>query len=44
MLSTQPDRELSICVYPDSDKVSVWPWPGKRLRTSETVGYWDGEL
>jgi uncharacterized cupin superfamily protein len=44
MLSTMPPNELSICVYPDSDKVSVWPWPGKRLRTTETVEYWDGEV
>ena len=43
MLSTMPKNELSICVYPDSDKVSVWPWPGKRLRMGDTVGYWDGE-
>jgi uncharacterized cupin superfamily protein len=44
MLSTMPVNELSICVYPDSDKVGVWPWPGKRLRTTESVDYWDGEL
>ena len=34
---------ISICVYPDSDKVGVWP-PGGRYRMSETLGYWDGEL
>jgi uncharacterized cupin superfamily protein len=45
MLSTMPERELSIAVYPDSDKVGVWPWPGKRLRlTDESVDYWDGEV
>jgi len=44
MLSTIPANELSICVYPDSDKVGVWPWPGKRLRMAESVDYWDGEL
>jgi uncharacterized cupin superfamily protein len=43
MLSTVPERDLSICVYPDSDKVGVWPWPAKRLRMSESVDYWDGE-
>lgn len=43
MLSTMPQNELSICIYPDSDKVSVWPWPAKRLRLSDSVGYWDGE-
>jgi uncharacterized cupin superfamily protein len=44
MLSTMPVNELSICVYPDSDKVGVWPWPGRRLRITESVDYWDGEL
>lgn len=43
MLSTMPENEISIAVYPDSDKVGVWPWPGKRLRMSGAVGYWDGE-
>jgi uncharacterized cupin superfamily protein len=42
MLSTIPPREISICVYPDSDKVGVWP-PGRRLRMGENVDYWDGE-
>jgi uncharacterized cupin superfamily protein len=42
MLSTIPPNEISICVYPDSDKVGVWP-PGKRLRMAENIDYWDGE-
>lgn len=44
MLSTIPKNDLSICVYPDSDKVGVWPWPGKRLRLTDPVDYWDGEI
>jgi uncharacterized cupin superfamily protein len=44
MLSTVPKPDLSISVYPDSDKVGVWPWPGKRLRMSAAVEYWDGEV
>ncbi len=43
MLSTIPRAEISICVYPDSDKVGVWP-PGKRLRMAEHIDYWDGEV
>jgi uncharacterized cupin superfamily protein len=43
MFSTKPSPDISICVYPDSDKVGVWP-PGGRYRMSETLGYWDGEL
>jgi len=50
MLSTIPETRIagsndpiSISVYPDSDKVSVWP-PGKRFRMSDSIGYWDGEL
>ena len=27
MFSTMPSPDISICVYPDSDKVGVWP-PG----------------
>jgi uncharacterized cupin superfamily protein len=42
MLSTIPPNEISICVYPDSDKVGVWP-PGLRLRMGESIPYWDGE-
>lgn len=44
MLSTQPKNELSISIYPDSDKAGVWPWPGKRLRLTDSVDYWDGEV
>ena len=50
MLSTIPETRIagssdpiSITVYPDSDKVGVWP-PGKRFRLSEGVDYWDGEI
>jgi uncharacterized cupin superfamily protein len=43
MLSTIPPNEISICVYPDSDKVGVWP-PGKRLRMTPDLEYWDGEV
>jgi uncharacterized cupin superfamily protein len=43
MLSTQPKGGLSVCVYPDSEKVGVWPWPGRRLRVTESIDYWDGE-
>jgi uncharacterized cupin superfamily protein len=50
MLSTIPEtviREtgdpITICVYPDSDKVGVWP-PGGRYRMSDKLDYWDGEV
>jgi uncharacterized cupin superfamily protein len=43
LFSTVPHPDISISVYPDSDKVSVWP-PGKRLRMGDGLGYWDGEL
>jgi uncharacterized cupin superfamily protein len=50
MLSTIPETRIpgsndpiSICVYPDSGKVGVWP-PGGRFRLTETVDYWDGEI
>lgn len=42
MLSTQPPNEISICVYPDSNKVSAWP-PGLRLSMDNPLEYWDGE-
>lgn len=41
MFSNVPD--VSISVYPDSDKLSVWPWPGRRIRIGDEVPYWDGE-
>ena len=44
MLSTMPENETSICIYPDSEKVGVWPWPGRRLRITESIDYWDGEV
>ena len=50
MLSTIPETRIpgsgdpiSITVYPDSDKVGVWP-PGKRFRLGDGVDYWDGEI
>jgi len=43
MLSTQPAGGLSVCVYPDSAKVGVWPWPGQRLPIGEPIDYWAGE-
>ena len=42
IFSTIPETEVSISVYPDSEKLSVWP-PGKRLRMAESLDYWDGE-
>ena len=42
MLLTKPSPDISICVYPDSDKVGVRP-PGGRYRMSDALGYWDGE-
>jgi uncharacterized cupin superfamily protein len=50
MFSTIPETvipgsgaPISICVYPDSGKVGVWP-PGKRFRLTDTLDYWDGEV
>jgi uncharacterized cupin superfamily protein len=43
MFSTIPPPGLNICVYPDSEKVGVWP-PGRRLRITESLEYWDGEV
>ena len=40
MLSTR--REPAVSVYPDSDKVGVWP-PGKLFRLGDAVDYWEGE-
>lgn len=36
----------AVTVYPDSDKVGVWPGAGTEkliVRRSDGVGYWDGE-
>jgi len=41
ILSTR--REPAIAVYPDSNKVGVWP-PGKLFRLGDAVDYWDGEV
>jgi uncharacterized cupin superfamily protein len=47
MLSTIPksigEFQLSVTVYPDSEKVGVWP-PGGRYRLTESLDYWDGEV
>ena len=40
ILSTKPP--ISVCVYPDSEKVGVWP-PGRLFRLGDAVDYWDGE-
>jgi uncharacterized cupin superfamily protein len=41
MLSTR--REPGMAVYPDSNKVGVWP-PGKLFRIDDAVEYFEGEL
>jgi uncharacterized cupin superfamily protein len=40
MLSTK--RMPAVAVYPDSNKVGIWP-PGKLFRLADEVGYWEGE-
>jgi uncharacterized cupin superfamily protein len=40
ILSTKND--VGIAVYPDSNKVGVWP-PGKLFRLDDAVDYWEGE-
>jgi uncharacterized cupin superfamily protein len=35
-------NEPAISVYPDSDKIGVWP-PGKLFRAGDAVDYWEGE-
>lgn len=40
IFSTKNDP--SIAIYPDSDKVGVWP-PGKIFRLGDAVDYWEGE-
>jgi uncharacterized cupin superfamily protein len=46
MLSTKVDP--SVAVYPDSDKIGVWPASDDRdhvlVRRESHVDYWDGEL
>jgi uncharacterized cupin superfamily protein len=46
MLSTT--IEPSVAVYPDSDKIGVWPDPDRRdhilVRRESGVDYWDGEV
>ena len=45
MVSTRNDP--SVAVYPDSDKVGVWPGSGAKSlmlrRRDGNVDYWDGE-
>lgn len=45
MLSTKGDP--SVAVYPDSDKIGVWPAEDDRdqvmVRCESNVSYWDGE-
>jgi uncharacterized cupin superfamily protein len=41
LLSTM--HEPATNVYPDSDKIGVWP-PGKLFRMADAVDYWEGEL
>ena len=46
MLSTT--IEPAVAVYPDSDKIGVWPAPDRRdhilVRRESGVDYWDGEV
>jgi uncharacterized cupin superfamily protein len=46
MLSTM--IEPAVAVYPDSDKIGVWPDPDRRdhilVRRESGVGYWEGEV
>ena len=45
MLSTQ--REPSVAVYPDSDKIGVWPGDERDnvlVRRESAVDYWDREV
>jgi hypothetical protein len=44
MLSTM--HEPSVAVYPDSDKIGVWPGDNRDhllVRRESRVDYWDGE-
>ncbi len=36
-------NEPSIAIYPDSDKIGVWP-PGKLFRLGDAVEYFEGEV
>lgn len=40
LLSTR--REPAVSIYPDSNKVGVWP-PGKLFRLADAVDYWADE-
>jgi uncharacterized cupin superfamily protein len=42
ILSAPPASGVSVCVYPDSGKIGVWP-PGLVFRSEDAVGYWEGE-
>ncbi len=41
-MTSIPRSDISICVYPDSEKVSVHPL-GKILPFAAEVDYWHGE-
>jgi len=41
MLSNK--SEPAVAVYPDSDKIGVWP-QNILFRLGDAVDYWDGEL
>lgn len=46
MLMFSDGREPSVAVYPDSDKIGVWPGDDADhviVRRSANVDYWDGE-
>jgi uncharacterized cupin superfamily protein len=34
--------EPGAAVYPDSEKIGIWP-PGHLFRKADEVGYWEGE-
>jgi uncharacterized cupin superfamily protein len=34
--------EPAVAVYPDSNKIGIWP-PGKLFRLTDAVDYWEGE-
>ena len=43
MLSNTTQPGVAIAVYPDSDKLGVWP-QNKLFRLADAVDYWEGEL